>query len=145
MVWMPVRAASSLTLTSPAKRYPPRAGSELYGSSLSSLNSGKIPQFYRYSTRNSPADIKVKLYLSRFISRSNITWTLSVSFFVLFCFCFLGCCCFFFFCFVFFSHLTQQYLKYFPKASWQCLTLNVSQYLRNILSKMESFATIVNS
>ena len=140
MVWMPVRAAFSLTLTSPAKRYPPRAGSGLHGSSFSSSNSGNIPQFYRYSTRNSPADIKVKLYLSHFISRSNITWTSSVSFcFVLL---FFGL---FFFCFVFSFHLTQQYLKNFPKASWQCLTLNVSQYLRNILSEIESFATMVNS
>ena len=137
MVWMPVRAAFSLTLTSPAKRHPPRAGSGLHGSSLSSSNSGKIPQFYRYSTRNSPADIKVKLYLSRFISRSSITWTLSV-FFCFVLFLFFGLLFFFF-------HLTQQYLKNFPKASWQCLTLNVSPYLRNILSKMESFATIVNS
>ena len=127
MVWMPVRAASSLTLTSPAKRYPPRAGSELYGSSLSSLNSGKIPQFYRYSTRNSPADIKVKLYLSHFISRSNITWTLSVSFFVLFCFCFLGCCFFFvLFCFFFpFNSAISKILSegFLAMSHSQCLAI----------------------
>ena len=52
---------------------PPRAESVLNGSSLSSSNGRKIPQFDLHITRNSPADIKVNLYLSHFISRLNIT------------------------------------------------------------------------
>ena len=63
---MPVKAVLSLALTSPVKRHPPQAESLLNGSSLSSSNGRKIPQFNGHITHNSPSDMKLKLYLNLF-------------------------------------------------------------------------------